>query len=81
MTKIMLAILEAYASDDRRHLDYSRIAASEEFRRWKRTQHILAAAQNFRITSSVDVSSRLLTISPFGASGTRTWCRSSSGRT
>ncbi|KAG2537428.1 uncharacterized protein LOC120690651 [Panicum virgatum] len=34
MTKIMLAILEAYASDDRRHLDYSRIAASEEFRRY-----------------------------------------------
>jgi hypothetical protein len=31
MTKIMLAILEAYASDDYRHLDYSRIAASEEF--------------------------------------------------
>ena len=29
MTRIMLAILEAYASDDRRHLDYSRIAASE----------------------------------------------------
>jgi hypothetical protein len=37
MTKIMLAILEAYASDDRRHLDYSRIAASEEFRRCKRS--------------------------------------------
>ncbi|KAL5232156.1 hypothetical protein ABZP36_030932 [Zizania latifolia] len=34
MTKIMLAILEAYASDDGRHLDYSRIAASEEFRRY-----------------------------------------------
>ncbi|CAN6310752.1 unnamed protein product [Urochloa humidicola] len=34
MTKIMLAILEAYASDDRRHLDYGRIAASEEFRRY-----------------------------------------------
>uniref|UniRef100_A0A0D3HEU5 Uncharacterized protein n=1 Tax=Oryza barthii TaxID=65489 RepID=A0A0D3HEU5_9ORYZ len=34
MTKIMVAILEAYASDDRRHLDYSRIAASEEFRRY-----------------------------------------------
>lgn len=34
MTRIMLAILEAYASDDRRHLDYSRIAASEEFRRY-----------------------------------------------
>jgi hypothetical protein len=33
MTRIMLAILEAYASDDRRHLDYGRIAASEEFRR------------------------------------------------
>lgn len=34
MTRIMLAILEAYASDDRRHLDYGRIAASEEFRRY-----------------------------------------------
>ncbi|XP_066386961.1 uncharacterized protein [Miscanthus floridulus] len=34
MTRIMLAILEAYASDDRRHLDYSRITASEEFRRY-----------------------------------------------
>ncbi|KAL6883771.1 hypothetical protein ACP4OV_011185 [Aristida adscensionis] len=34
MTKIMVAILEAYASDDRRRLDYSRIAASEEFRRY-----------------------------------------------
>ncbi|KAG8092008.1 hypothetical protein GUJ93_ZPchr0012g19720 [Zizania palustris] len=34
MTKIMVAILEAYASDDRLHLDYSRIAASEEFRRY-----------------------------------------------
>ncbi|KAL6640929.1 hypothetical protein ACP70R_019110 [Stipagrostis hirtigluma subsp. patula] len=34
MTKIMVAILEAYASDDRRHLDYARIAASEEFRRY-----------------------------------------------
>lgn len=34
MTKIMVAILEAYASDDRCHLDYSRIVASEEFRRY-----------------------------------------------
>ncbi|TVU30330.1 hypothetical protein EJB05_21945, partial [Eragrostis curvula] len=34
MTKIMLAILEAYASEDRRRLDYARIAASEEFRRY-----------------------------------------------
>ncbi|KAF0929488.1 hypothetical protein E2562_021584 [Oryza meyeriana var. granulata] len=34
MTKIMVAILEAYASDDCRHLDYSRIVASEEFRRY-----------------------------------------------
>ena len=33
MTKIMSAILEAYASDDRRHLDYARVCASEEFRR------------------------------------------------
>ncbi|CAM0956760.1 unnamed protein product [Alopecurus aequalis] len=34
MTKIMVAILEAYASDDRRRIDYGRIAASEEFRRY-----------------------------------------------
>jgi hypothetical protein len=30
----MVAILEAYASDDRRHVDYARITASEEFRRY-----------------------------------------------
>ncbi|CAL9067914.1 unnamed protein product [Musa banksii] len=30
----MVAILEAYASDDRCHLDYGRIGASEEFRRY-----------------------------------------------
>ncbi|XP_064935097.1 uncharacterized protein LOC135587513 [Musa acuminata AAA Group] len=34
LTKLMTAILEAYASDDRRHLDYGRIGASEEFRRY-----------------------------------------------
>lgn len=34
MTKIMVAILEAYASDDRRHIDYGRVASSEEFRRY-----------------------------------------------
>lgn len=34
LAKLMSAILEAYASDDRRHLDYTRIAASEEFRRY-----------------------------------------------
>ncbi|KAM0826930.1 hypothetical protein ACQ4PT_068533 [Festuca glaucescens] len=34
MTKIMVAILEAYASDDRRRIDYGRVAASEEFRRY-----------------------------------------------
>jgi hypothetical protein len=34
MTKIMVAILEAYASDDRRRVDYARVAASEEFRRY-----------------------------------------------
>lgn len=34
LTKLMSAMLEAYASDDRRHLDYARIAASEEFRRY-----------------------------------------------
>ncbi|XP_058098044.1 uncharacterized protein LOC131243012 [Magnolia sinica] len=34
LTKIMSAILEAYASDDRCHLDYNRISNSEEFRRY-----------------------------------------------
>ncbi|KAG6476373.1 uncharacterized protein LOC122025153 [Zingiber officinale] len=34
LTKLMQAILESYASNDRRHLDYGRIAASEEFRRY-----------------------------------------------
>ncbi|CAA7410646.1 unnamed protein product [Spirodela intermedia] len=34
LTKLMWAILEAYASDDRRYLDYGRISASEEFRRY-----------------------------------------------
>ncbi|KAJ8648115.1 hypothetical protein MRB53_001138 [Persea americana] len=32
LTKIMSAILEAYASDDRIHVDYTRISKSEEFR-------------------------------------------------
>ncbi|XP_010918370.1 uncharacterized protein [Elaeis guineensis] len=34
LAKLMSAILEAYASDDRRHLDYGRISTSEEFRRY-----------------------------------------------
>ncbi|KAF8010479.1 hypothetical protein BT93_J1191 [Corymbia citriodora subsp. variegata] len=34
MTKIMSAILESYASEDRRHLDYGAISKSEEFRRY-----------------------------------------------
>ncbi|MQM06602.1 hypothetical protein Taro_039428 [Colocasia esculenta] len=34
LTKLMWAMLEAYASADRRHLDYARISASEEFRRY-----------------------------------------------
>ncbi|KAF3327998.1 hypothetical protein FCM35_KLT06604 [Carex littledalei] len=34
LTKLMVAMLEAYASDDRCHVDYARIAASEEFRRY-----------------------------------------------
>ncbi|PON50248.1 Dishevelled [Parasponia andersonii] len=34
LTKIMSAILEAYASDDRRHVDYLGISNSEEFRRY-----------------------------------------------
>ncbi|ONK57207.1 uncharacterized protein A4U43_C10F17700 [Asparagus officinalis] len=34
LAKLMTAILESYASDDRSHLDYARIAASEEFRRY-----------------------------------------------
>ncbi|KAG0457368.1 hypothetical protein HPP92_022525 [Vanilla planifolia] len=34
LTKLMSAILESYASEDRRRLDYARIGASEEFRRY-----------------------------------------------
>lgn len=34
LTKIMTAILEAYASEDRRHVDYTCISKSEEFRRY-----------------------------------------------
>lgn len=34
LTKIMTAILESYASDDRRHVDYTAISNSEEFRRY-----------------------------------------------
>ncbi|KAE8719820.1 Phytosulfokin receptor 1 [Hibiscus syriacus] len=34
LAKLMSAILEAYASDDRRHVDYYRIGKSEEFRRY-----------------------------------------------
>ena len=33
LAKIMLAILEAYATEDCRHVDYARISKSEEFRR------------------------------------------------
>lgn len=33
LTKLMFAILESYASDDRRHLNYYAISISEEFRR------------------------------------------------
>jgi hypothetical protein len=34
LTKIMSAILESYASDDRQHVDYVAISKSEEFRRY-----------------------------------------------
>ncbi|KAK6921436.1 Glutaredoxin [Dillenia turbinata] len=34
LTKIMSAILESYASEDRRHIDYFAISNSEEFRRY-----------------------------------------------
>nr|XP_004513602.1 uncharacterized protein LOC101491109 isoform X2 [Cicer arietinum] len=34
LTKIMYAILESYASDDRQHVDYVAISKSEEFRRY-----------------------------------------------
>lgn len=35
LTKIMSAILESYASDDRQHVDYEAISKSEEFRRYE----------------------------------------------
>ncbi|GMJ13397.1 hypothetical protein like AT3G11920 [Hibiscus trionum] len=34
LAKLMSAVLEAYASDDRHHVDYYRIGKSEEFRRY-----------------------------------------------
>nr|KYP65447.1 hypothetical protein KK1_011682 [Cajanus cajan] len=34
LTKIMCAILESYASEERRHVDYVAISKSEEFRRY-----------------------------------------------
>ncbi|KAJ3682317.1 hypothetical protein LUZ60_014890 [Juncus effusus] len=34
LTKLMLAMLESYASQDKQHVDYTRIASSEEFRRY-----------------------------------------------
>ncbi|RDX58596.1 hypothetical protein CR513_62074, partial [Mucuna pruriens] len=34
LTKIMCAIIESYASEDRRHVDYVAISKSEEFRRY-----------------------------------------------
>lgn len=37
LTKIMSAILESYASDDRQHVDYEAISRSEEFRRYGST--------------------------------------------
>ncbi|KAK9117936.1 hypothetical protein Scep_016029 [Stephania cephalantha] len=34
LTKLMFAMLESYASEDRRHVDYTGISNSEEFRRY-----------------------------------------------
>ncbi|KAI9075731.1 hypothetical protein K1719_042347 [Acacia pycnantha] len=41
LTKLMSAILESYATDDRRHLDYAAISKSEEFRRYVIAAHDL----------------------------------------
>ncbi|KAK7390066.1 hypothetical protein VNO78_25364 [Psophocarpus tetragonolobus] len=41
LTKIMSAILESYASDDRQHVDYEAISKSEEFRRYVNMIHDL----------------------------------------
>ncbi|XP_044971148.1 uncharacterized protein LOC123431437 [Hordeum vulgare subsp. vulgare] len=49
MTKIMVAILEAYASDDHRRLDYARVAASEEFRRYANLARDLQRADVFAL--------------------------------
>ncbi|PNT67570.1 hypothetical protein BRADI_3g29080v3 [Brachypodium distachyon] len=49
MTKIMVAILEAYGSDDRRRLDYGRVAASEEFRRYANLAQDLQRADVFAL--------------------------------
>ncbi|KAH9698713.1 F26K24.21 protein [Citrus sinensis] len=45
LNKIMSAILEAYASDDRRHVDYAAISKSEEFRSAKLVCYLLAIGE------------------------------------
>ncbi|KAK8936268.1 hypothetical protein KSP39_PZI012949 [Platanthera zijinensis] len=51
LTKLMSAILEAYASDDLRHLDYARIGSSEEFRRYTNVVQDLQRVDVFGISA------------------------------
>ncbi|PKA48240.1 hypothetical protein AXF42_Ash020637 [Apostasia shenzhenica] len=51
LTKLMSAILESYASDDRRHLDYARIGASEEFRRFTNVVQDLQRVDLFQLST------------------------------
>lgn len=46
LTKIMYAILESYASEDRRHVDYVAISKSEEFRRYGSKSYCLSRHQH-----------------------------------
>ncbi|KAF7827506.1 DEP domain-containing mTOR-interacting protein [Senna tora] len=52
LTKIMAAILEAYASDDRRYLDYEAIGKSEEFRRYVNTTEDLQRVNLFDLSEN-----------------------------
>ncbi|XP_039135129.1 uncharacterized protein LOC120272372 [Dioscorea cayenensis subsp. rotundata] len=51
LTKLMFAILEAYASNDRHQLDYTRIGASEEFRRYVNLVQDLQRVDIFALTT------------------------------
>ncbi|KAI0513690.1 hypothetical protein KFK09_009720 [Dendrobium nobile] len=51
LTKLMSAILEAYASEDHSHLDYNRIGSSEEFRRYTNVVQDLQRVDIFSLST------------------------------